>query len=91
LDSAGLRLGFGSLEGIREVNDMRNILTTLYRATLLVIVSFGTLSGLGAEEKPGDLPVRKEIHRQYNLSPCVFKLHTEMLPGEFRSLLRRVN
>ena len=51
---------------------MRNILTTRFRAMLLVIVSFGTLSGLGAQEKPGgfrDLPVRNEIHRQYQLAP----------------------
>lgn len=51
---------------------MRNILTILFRATLLVMVSLGTLSGLGAQEKPGafrDLPVRNEIHRQYQLAP----------------------
>jgi hypothetical protein len=51
----------------REVNDMRNMLTTLFRATLLLIVV--TLSGLGAQEKPGDLPVRNKIHRQYQLAP----------------------
>ena len=44
---------------------MRNILTTLFRATLLVTVSFGTLSGLSAQEKPA----RNEIHRQYQLEP----------------------
>jgi hypothetical protein len=48
---------------------MRNILTTLFRAMLLVAVSFGTLNGLGAQEKPRDFSVRKEIHRQYQLSP----------------------
>jgi len=51
---------------------MRNILTTPFRATLLVIVSLGTLRGLAAQEKPGgsrDLPVRNEIHRQYQLAP----------------------
>ncbi len=51
---------------------MRNILTPLFRATLLMIVSFVTLSGLCAQEKPGgfrDLPVRNEIHRQYQLAP----------------------
>ena len=51
---------------------MRNIWTTLFRATLLVIVSLGTLSSLGAQEKSGairDLPVRNEIHRQYQLAP----------------------
>jgi hypothetical protein len=51
---------------------MRNILTTLFLATLLLIVSFVTLSGLCAQEKPGgfrDLPVRNEIHRQYQLAP----------------------
>ena len=40
---------------------MKNILTTL-----LVIMSFGTLSGLDAQEKPG---VRNEINRQYQLAP----------------------
>ena len=34
---------------------MRNILTTVIRATLLGIVSLGTLSGLGAQEKPGGI------------------------------------
>jgi len=51
---------------------MKNVLTTLFRATLVVIVSFGTLRGLGAQERPGgsrDLPVRNEIHRQYQLAP----------------------
>ena len=51
---------------------MRNILTTLFRATLLAIVSFGTLSSLSAQEKPGasrDLAVRNEINRQYQLAP----------------------
>ena len=51
---------------------MRNILTVLSRATLLVMVSLGTLSSLGAQEKPGgtrDLSVRKEINRQYQLAP----------------------
>jgi DUF4097 and DUF4098 domain-containing protein YvlB len=53
-----------------DSGDMRNILTTLYRATMLVIVV--TLCGLGAQEKTGgarDLPVRSEIHRQYQLAP----------------------
>jgi hypothetical protein len=51
---------------------MRNILTTLFRATLFLTVSFGTLSGLGAQEKSGgsrDLPVRNEINRQTQLAP----------------------
>jgi len=51
---------------------MKNILTPLIRATLLVIVSFGTFSSLGAQEKPGglrDWPVRSEINRQYQLAP----------------------
>jgi DUF4097 and DUF4098 domain-containing protein YvlB len=51
---------------------MRNIFTTLFRATFLVGVSFGTLSGLSAQDKPGgarDLPVRNEIHKQYQLAP----------------------
>ena len=51
---------------------MRNILATLLRATLLLIVSVGTLGGLRAQEKPSgfrDLPVRKEIHKQYQLAP----------------------
>jgi len=51
---------------------MRSILTTLIRATLFLMVSFGTLSGLGAQEKPGefrDLPVRNQINRQYQLAP----------------------
>src|ERR1043165_9211822 len=51
---------------------MKNVLTTLFRATLVVIVSFGTLRGLGAQERPSgsrDLPVRNEIHRQYQLAP----------------------
>jgi hypothetical protein len=56
------------LARIREVNDMRNILTMLFCATLLVIMSLGTLSGLGAQDKPAgfrDLPVRNEINQQY--------------------------
>lgn len=48
---------------------MKNILTMLFRATLLVTLSVGTLSGLGAQEKPRDLPVRNEINRQYQLAP----------------------
>ena len=51
---------------------MRNTLTSLFPATLLLLVSFGALSGLFAQEKPGgfrDLPVRNEIHRQYQLAP----------------------
>ncbi len=51
---------------------MRNILTMLFLATLLVTMSLGTLSGLGAQENPAavrDLPVRKEINRQYQLAP----------------------
>ena len=51
---------------------MRIILTTLFRTTLLVTVSFGTFSGLGAQEKPDvlrDRPVRNEINRQYQLTP----------------------
>ena len=48
---------------------MRNILTTLFRATLVVGVSFGTLSSLSAQEKSPDVPARKEIHRQYQLAP----------------------
>jgi len=51
---------------------MRNILNTLLRATLLVTVSLGTLSGLSAQEKSGgsrDLTARNEIHRQYQLAP----------------------
>ena len=40
---------------------MRNTLTT----TLLVIVTVGTFSSLNAQEKP----LRKEIHRQYQLAP----------------------
>ena len=62
------------------MNDMRNILTTLFRATLLVIVSFGALSGLGAQEKPGDLPVRSEIHRQYQLAPNT-TVEISVIPG----------
>jgi len=51
---------------------MRNILTTLFCATLLVIVSFGTSSGLAEQEKPGgsrDQLVQNEINRQYELAP----------------------
>jgi hypothetical protein len=51
---------------------MRNILTMLFRATLLVIMSLRMLSGLAAQEKPEgvrDLPVRNEINRQYQLAP----------------------
>jgi len=48
---------------------MRNILTTLFRATLVLIVTFGTLSRLGAQEKSGGSPVQKEINRQYQLAP----------------------
>ena len=51
---------------------MSSILTTLIRATLFLIVSFGTLSRLGAQEKPGefrDLPVRNQINRQFQLAP----------------------
>lgn len=51
---------------------MRNILTTLFRTTLFLIVSFGTLSGLSAQEKPNgfrDLPVRNEINRRYQMAP----------------------
>jgi len=51
---------------------MRNILSMLFRATLLVIMSLGTLSGLGAQEKSEgvrDLAVRNEINRQYQLAP----------------------
>jgi len=62
------------IEQTQEVNDMRNILTTLFLATLFLAVSFGGLSGLRAQEKPGrlpDLPVRNEIHRQYRLAPNV--------------------
>ena len=62
---------------------MRNILTTLFRATLLGIVSFGTLSGLGAQEKPGasrDLAVRNEINRQYQLAPNT-TVEISVIPG----------
>ena len=51
---------------------MRKSLTMLFCATLLVIMSLGTFSGLGAQEKPDglrDLPVRNEINRQYQLAP----------------------
>jgi len=48
---------------------MRNILSMLFRASLLSIVSFGTLSSLSAQERSRDLPGRKEIHRQYQLAP----------------------
>ena len=41
----------------------------LFRATLLLIVSFGTLSGLCAQERSQDSSVRREIHRQYQLAP----------------------
>jgi hypothetical protein len=57
---------------IKEVNDMKNILTTLFRATSLVIVSLGTFSGLGAQEKQGglrDSPARSEINREYQVAP----------------------
>lgn len=51
---------------------MRNILTRLFRATLLVIMFLGTLSGSNAQERRGggrDLLVRNEINRQYQLAP----------------------
>lgn len=51
---------------------MRNTLITLVQATLFLIVSFGTLSDLGAQVKRDrgrDLPVRKEINQQYQLAP----------------------
>jgi hypothetical protein len=60
---------FSSLEGIKQVNEMRNILTMIFRALLLSIVSFGTLSSLSAQERSRDSPVRKETHRQYQLAP----------------------
>jgi hypothetical protein len=47
---------------------MRIILIMLFRATLLVMMSLGTLSGLGAQERR-DLPVRNEINREYQLAP----------------------
>ena len=49
---------------------MRSI--TRFAATLGLMVGFGALSGLCAQEKPegsSDLAVRKEIHRQYRLAP----------------------
>ncbi len=51
---------------------MRNSWTTSLYTTLLLIVSFGTLSNLAAQEKPGesrDLLVRNEIHRQFHVAP----------------------
>ena len=51
---------------------MRNTLTMLFPATLVLIVSLGALSGLRAHAERGgmpDLPVRNEIHRQYRLAP----------------------
>ena len=63
---------------------MRNVLTVLFRATLLVIVStLGTLSSLGAQEKPGgtrDLSVRNEINRQYQLAPNI-TVEISTIPG----------
>ena len=61
---------------------MRNILTTLFRATLLVIVC-GSLSGLGAQEKSGaprDLAARNEINRQYQLAPNT-TVEMSVIPG----------
>jgi hypothetical protein len=60
------------VEQLREANDMRNTLTTLLLTTLVLIVSFGAISGLRAQVERGgmaDLPVRNEIHRQYRLAP----------------------
>ena len=60
------------IETNREVNDMRSTLTTRFPAMLVLMVSFGALSGLCAQEKPAgvrDLPVRNEINRQYRLAP----------------------
>src|SRR5690349_18746654 len=44
---------------------MKNIWTTLFRATLLVTVSFATHSGLSAQETPA----RNEINRRTQLAP----------------------
>ena len=60
------------LQTLERVNDMRSILTTLFGAMLFLTLPFGTLSGLGAQEKRGglrDFPVRNEINRQYQLAP----------------------
>ena len=62
---------------------MRNILTPLFRATLLLTVCFGTLSGLSAQEKPGDsrdLSVRNEINRKYELAPNT-SVEISTIPG----------
>jgi hypothetical protein len=68
---------------------MRNILT-LFHATLFLAVSFGTLSGLGAQEKlggSGDLPVRNEINRQYQLAPnTTVELSTIAGPVEIETI-----
>jgi hypothetical protein len=69
---------------------MRNILTTLFRATLFLTVTLGTLSGLGAQEKPGgsgDLSVRNEINRQYQLAPnTTVELSTIAGPVEIETI-----
>jgi hypothetical protein len=53
-------------------------------------MSFGTFSGLGAQEKPGasaDLPVRNKINRQYQLAPnSTVELSTIAGPVEIETI-----
>ena len=65
---------------------MRNTLTPLFPGTVVLIVSFGALNGVHAQEKQAsspDLPVRNEIHRQYRLVQADQGLLYRVLGMEF--------